>query len=137
MSTKSTITLFDGNASLHLYWEAFTDLVYLEYNQGFGMQVSLQLPLEFVMNMAEELPKHVKPIKELLNASDEVLRAQAKDRWAARKQWRSSSALLAKYSGTLDNNISDEEGIEEEYLELKRRQAEYASQVSSQGREML
>lgn len=137
MSTKSTIVFFEGAATYHLYYEAFSDLMYLDYAQGLGMQVSIQLPLEFMLSLAEALPKHLKDIKELLNASDEELLSRAKERWEARKAWRSNSPLLAKYSGTLDADTSDEQGIEEEYLDLKRKQAEYVAQISSQGREML
>lgn len=79
MSTKSTITHGDyGGQSFHLYSELFSDMIFLEVGRN-EMSVTVQLPLPFALSVAKSLTEHVVPIQKLIQASDEDIRAMARE----------------------------------------------------------
>ena len=129
MSTKSTIAYFETNQTVyHLYSQAFDDTIFLDYTQGFGMQVSLSIPLKFAMELSEKLTEHLQEIKMLVNATEEELQAKAVENWARRKAWGKSSVvpwIQATIEGT-----SDEQGTADCYADLKERQTAYLEMIN-------
>lgn len=120
MSTKATIAMHYGRsedtpAIFHLYSCCFSDMVSLDVNLGFHMNTTVALPLPFVMEIASKLQEHIKPIKEILEASDPQL--QVKARIAAVRICRSK---LLNHAG-----LSEEQLFEQEFERLKDLQQQY------------
>jgi hypothetical protein len=82
MSSKATICMFEsqtpGGVRLHMYSQCFSDMVSLDVNFGLDLQMSVSLPLPFVLEMARRLQDHVRPIEDLLEASEPELEVRAK-----------------------------------------------------------
>lgn len=120
MSTKATIAMHYGKspdcpAILHLYSCCFSDMVSLDVTLGFHMNTTVALPLPFVMEIAAKLQEHIKPIKEILQASDAQL--QVKARIAAS---RICSSKMLNHAG-----LSEEQLFEQEFERLKDLQEQY------------
>jgi hypothetical protein len=129
MSTKSTIAHFETNQTVyHLYSECFNDMIFLDYAQGLGMQVSLAIPLKFALELSEKLTKHLQEIKMLVSATEEDLQAKARENWARRKAWGDSSVV--PWIRTTIEGTSDEQGIEDCYVNLKERQTAYLEMLN-------
>lgn len=80
MSSKSTIAYYQKSGYLfHVYSELFSDLIRMEIDLDNNVNIGIELPLPFVMELSDALAKHVAPIRAIMNASDEELRAQAKE----------------------------------------------------------
>lgn len=126
MSTKSTITFLDAQtASYHLYSEIFSDSIHLDYSPYSGdVHMTMGIPLKLALQIAETLPRHLAPIKELLEATDEELRIKAQVQWEKNKEWAKTSKLpFAAHMVT--EGITDEQGIQDCFQDMKERQTLY------------
>jgi len=116
MSTKSTIALHskaDTPATFHLYSCAFSDMVSLDIDFRFYSNTTIHLPLAFVLEMADKLQEHVKPIRELMACSEAQLKVRAR-------------ASAIRYA---DSSLSEELLFEEEFSRLKALQEQYKKAV--------
>lgn len=127
MSSKSTIAIHysksaDTPATFHLYSCAFSDMVSLDVDLGFHSNTTIHLPLAFVLEMADKLQEHVKPIKEIMTCSEEQLKVRA----------RVSAIRMAKSKFANPNAaFSEESFFEDEFSRLKALQEQYKEAVEN------
>lgn len=106
MSTKSSLAIYDDNKdSLHLYYEMFSDAVSLDVRRP-GMQLTVDFPLRFAIDVADKLSKHVDYIRKIMDGTDDELMVMA-------------ISQIDSWSLFIGEEVSREERIQDRFEELK------------------
>ena len=117
MSTKSSLAVYDDNKdSLHLYYEMFSDAVSLDVRRP-GIQLTVDFPLRFAIEVADRLFKHVDYIRKIMDGTDDELMVMA-------------ISQIDSWSLFVDKEVSREEMIQDRFEELKLLRKTYLESLS-------